>query len=157
MSEIEKKFVTSELTVSLTCPKCGKTRQADVSHLMAHQTKVQLKCKCTCGNEFSVQLERRRSIRKELALPGKINYHGKSYKIRINNLSRHGLNFELLEKLTLKPGERIAIQFEADDPLHSPIQREVRVKNLISPENIGCEFLSFDHYGSLGKYFLFHF
>ncbi len=157
MSEIEKKFVTSELTVSLTCPKCKKTRQADVSHLMAHQTKVLLKCKCKCKNEFQVQLERRRSIRKELALPGKINYHGKSYKIRINNLSRHGLNFELLEKLTLEPDEIISVQFEADDPMQSSIRRDVRVKNLIAPEIIGCEFLSFEHYDSLGKYFLFHF
>jgi len=31
----------------------------------------------------------------------------------------------------------------------------VRIKKLLGPAEIGCEFLSFDHSGNLGKYFLF--
>ena len=84
-------------------------------------------------------------------------HKGKMVKIRINQMSRHGLQFKLLEKAKLETNDTIKVQFNADDPVKMPISRDLRVKKLITPKDIGCEFLSFDHQGNLGKYFLFYF
>lgn len=99
-----KVFVTSNHIATFPCPKCGNSYQKDVSKFIGHETQVRLKYKCKCQNSFSVLLERRRAIRKE------VNFKG-----------------FLIEK-----------------------KQKIPIK-------IGCEFTDYDHFGELGKYFLFHF
>lgn len=61
------------------------------------------------------------------------------------------------EEIPLEKGETIEIEFELDDPKQSKISREMIVKEIISPVDIGCEFTTNDHYGYLYKYFQSHF
>ncbi len=153
----KKLFVTSNLMAAFICPKCGKSKQKDVSKFIEHETQVKLKYKCNCQHSFSVILERRRSIRKKLQLKGHIIRNSKKHVIKIEDLSRHGVKINILKNISLKKGEEIEIEFILDDPNRSKVSRRVHVRKINSPTDIGCEFISCDHYGSLGKYFLFYF
>lgn len=157
MSEVVKSYVSSELKTTLTCPKCAKSKLADVSKFMLIDTKARLKCKCSCGHQFTVLLERRRSQRKNVSLPGWLRYKGNKYKIKINDISKHGIRIQLFEGHFLKPGITITVEFTIDDPMNSVVTRDVRVKRELGKNEVGCEFLTFDHSGALGKYYLFYF
>ncbi|MCP3874269.1 MAG: PilZ domain-containing protein [Desulfobacteraceae bacterium] len=152
-----KVFITSNLMATFTCPECGKSKREDVSKFIGHETQVKLKYKCDCQHSFSAILERRRSKRKRVRLKGHIVLGLKKYAITIDDISKHGVRIKLLEKFPLKEEKRIKIKFILDDPNNSIISKEVRIKNIISPAIIGCEFVSYDHLGNLGKYFLFYY
>lgn len=157
MSEIVKNFVSSGMKTTLTCPKCQKSKHVDVSRFLLEKKEVKLKCRCLCGYQFLTVLERRRSFRKDVSFPGWIIQRGEKLQVQIEDLSKHGMKVHLSEKTPLLTGEKIGIQFNMDDPMGSNVARDVRVMKMISPTDIGCEFLTFDHSGSLGKYFLFYF
>ena len=159
-------FVASNLMATFYCPNCDKYRQMDVSKFLESEKQVKLKCKCSCKHIFVAILERRRSIRKEKFFHGHmVEIHIKDYetrksiksKIIVKNISMDGIRIKTLEKIPLKEEEIIEIEFKLNDPKRSKILRKVRIKKIISPVDIGCEFLSNDHYGYLGKYFLSHF
>jgi len=139
------------------CPECGKSKQKDVSKFIGHETQVKLKYKCDCQHSFFVILERRRSKRKKVQLNGHIIQGSKKYAITIEDLSKQGVRIKMVGDFHFKEEERIEIEFILDDPISSKISKEVRIKKIISPEDIGCEFISFDHDGNLGKYFLFYY
>lgn len=157
MPETLKCFVTSELKTTLTCPKCQKTKRVDVSKFMLLETEAKLKCKCNCGNHFKVILERRRSIRKNISFPGWIEYKANKHKIKVIEISKHGLQIHLAKELPIETGVKINLEFTIDDQMNSLITRQVEVKKKFSSTRLGCEFLNFEHSGNLGKYFLFYF
>ena len=157
MPKIEKNFVTSEFKTTLVCPKCKKSKKTDVSSFMLRDTEIRLKCKCKCEQQFKVTLERRRSARKDVLFPGWLKHKEKKYQIRIKNISKHGMKIFLWEKTPLTLEERIGIEFNTDyNPLTSLVNKDVKVKKMISPTEVVCEFLSFDHIGNLGKYFAYN-
>jgi transcriptional regulator NrdR family protein len=161
-----KVFVTSSLMAMFLCPECGKGERKDVSSFIKHETKVRLKYKCpSCTHPFSVTLERRRSLRKEVNLKGntkKVQLNGNllkrsaKYPIIVQDISKHGLKIKLLKKVALEQDSNIDIEFTLDDIRKSLVLREVQIKKVISPEYIGCEFTSDNHHGNLGKYFAFN-
>jgi hypothetical protein len=157
-----KAFVNSNLMATFSCPCCDKSRQMDVSKFLESEKQVKLKCKCSCKHIFSAILERRRSFRKEKFFHGHmVKTQRKDYvsreliksKIIVKNISIDGIRIKTLEKIPLKKEEIIEIEFKLNDPKIPKISREVRMKNFLSPVDIGCEFLSNDHYGYLGEYF----
>jgi hypothetical protein len=152
-----KVFITSDLMATFTCPECGKSKRKDISKFIGHETKVKLKYKCDCQHSFSVMLERRRSKRKILRLKGHIILGLKKHAIIIEDLSKHGIKIKLLKNIPLKEENKIEVEFILDDPNKSKILKEVRIKKIISPAVIGCEFISYEHFGNLGKYFLFYY
>jgi hypothetical protein len=152
----ERIFVSSGLTAKLSCPYCGVSKQKDVSKFMGHETSVKLKYKCSCKKTVSVILERRRYARKNVRLKGCFMESSKIHPILIENISKKEVQI-LSKTLPLKRDQRIEIEFTLDDPNKSTVLRDVRVKNIISSESCVCEFISDDHHGNLGKYFLFYF
>jgi len=147
---------------TFSCPCCGKSKQMDVSKFLESEKQVKLKCKCSCKHIFSAILERRRSFRKEKFFHGHmVKTQRKDYvtrkliksKIIVKNISIDGIRIKTLEKIPLKKEEIIEIEFKLNDPKTPKILRKVRMKNFLSPVDIGCEFLSNDHYGYLGEYF----
>jgi len=153
----EKIFIASDLTANFTCPECGKSKEKDVSKFIKHKTQVKLKYRCSCQHSFSAILERRRSKRKKVQLSGSIIKDSTKHDIIIQDISKHGLRIKLKEHIRLKEEERIRIEFVLDDPNSSKISREVRMKKIIPPAGIKCDFISYDHHGNLGKYFLFYY
>jgi hypothetical protein len=154
---IPRIFINSNLTATIPCAKCGQSYQKDVSKFIGHETQVRLKYKCKCQNSFSVLLERRRFIRKEVRLSGSIIVNQEKIPITIVDISKHGIRLKLLNNISLKLDDVIEIDFTLDDSNRSKISKNVRIKRFMPPITIGCEFLTEDHSGNLGKYFLFNF
>ncbi len=152
-----KVFVTSNFMATFTCPECCKSKRKDISKFFKHETQVKLKYKCECQHSFSVTLERRRSKRKKVQLKGHIIMGLNKYPITVKDISKQGVKIKTLENIPLRENEKIKIEFLLDDPNSSKISRDVRIKKIISPKDIGCEFISFDHNDNLGKYFLFYY
>ena len=154
---VPRVFVTSTSTATFSCDECGKSYQKDVSRFIGHEAEVKLKYKCKCGHSFSVILERRRSIRKELSLRGCIIQNQKKWQGMVTDLSRHGVKFKALEKADLEVKRTAEVRFTLDTQKRSEISRLVKIKKKFSPMVFGCEFLDEEHFDDLGKYFLFHF
>jgi len=142
---------------TIPCEQCGKSYQKDVSKFIGHEKQVRLKYKCKCQNSFSVLLERRRFIRKKVNLTGSMIVKQDKIPITILDISKYGVRLKILKKFPLEVDEIVQIFFILDDSYRSEISREIRIKRLISPVSIGCEFLTKDHFDNLGKYFLFNF
>ncbi len=153
----KKVYVSSNFMITFICPECGASKSKDVSRFIKHETQVKLKYKCTCQHSFSLILERRRAIRKKVRLIGNIHYNSEKYPMTIEDLSKHGVKIKLLKNISLKEEEKIEIDFILDDPKNSKVSRQVRIKTIIPPVEIGCEFISHDHQDNLGKYFLFYY
>ena len=106
---------------------------------------------------FSVIFERRRSIRKGVQFNGFFIQNSIKYPLKILNISRYGVRIRLSEPFPLNEGQKFSIRFTLDDFEESSISREFLVKKIYSQKSIGCEFQSTDHFGQLGKYFLYNF
>jgi hypothetical protein len=102
-------------------------------------------------------LERRRAIRKEVRFKGFLIEKRQKFPMTIVDISKHGVKIKILEKLPLKEGDRIQIKFQLGGLDSAFIAKAVRITKIIPPMTLGCEFLDHDHFGELGKYFLFHF
>jgi len=152
-----KVFVTSNQMATFSCPQCGESQLKDVSKFFAHESQVRLKYKCKCHNSFSIILERRRSTRKDVNLKGSLIEKQQKSPITIIDISKHGIKIKILKKHTLTMGEKLEIEFILDDPNRSIVSKAVRINKIIPPMTISCEFIDFNHYGNLGKYFLYHF
>ena len=152
-----KIFVTSSKMATFPCSECGNSFQKDVSKYIGHEAQVRLKYKCKCQNSFSVVLERRRSIRKNVAFRGYILDKQQKIPITVVDISKHGMKIKILKKLLLKEGQKIRIEFSLDDPKKSVISKTVQINKIIPPLTMGCKFLEQEHFGDLGKFFLFHF
>jgi hypothetical protein len=140
------------------CPVCKKSKTANVSSYKSMQTVVHVKCKCPCGHTYSVLLERRKHIRKDLHLSGSyVNKNGgERGTMEILDLSRSGLRMKIDADAKIKVGDILKLQFILDDKQHSEVIKEVIVRSF-SGHSLGTEFLSLEHYDKLGSYLLFDF
>lgn len=150
-------FVTPKLTATFLCESCGKSYPKDVSKFVRHRAKVQLKYKCKCGHIFSVILERRRGIRKEVKFKGVLIQDRKQYPGVITDLSHNGIQFKTLEKALIKKDNMAEVKFTLDNPNRSEVRKRIRVRKVFSECIFGCEFEDTEHFDDLGKYFLFYF
>ncbi len=154
---VKKIFVNNDLHAAIPCSECGKSYRKDVSKFIGHKKEVKLRYTCKCGYQFPVLLERRRFVRKERRFRGYLLEGTNKAHIIILDLSKYGVKISLLQKHYFKEDDTLTIEFNLDDPGHSKVTTQVRVKRIISSTAIGCEFIGEDHYDALGKYFLFHF
>jgi predicted DNA-binding antitoxin AbrB/MazE fold protein len=152
-----KIFVTSDKMATFPCSECGKSYKKDVSKYIGHETQVRLKYRCKCKNSFSVLLERRRSIRKTVDFSGYLLNKQQRIPLTVIDISKHGMKIKILEKLPLKEGQKIQIEFSLDDPKKSIVSKTVQINKIMPSLTLGCEFIEQGHYGDLGKFFLFHF
>jgi predicted RNA-binding Zn-ribbon protein involved in translation (DUF1610 family) len=131
----QKVFITSKNTATFVCPECGNTSVADVAKYAALDKKVTVNCKCICGHNFTVSLEKRRQYRKGTDLPG-VYYcdlgHGDVDKgiMRVVDVSSNGLKLKLNVERPFKSGTRLRVEFHLDDKRHTFIKREVIVRNV---------------------------
>ncbi|ACN14317.1 hypothetical protein HRM2_12050 [Desulforapulum autotrophicum HRM2] len=151
-----KVFMDKNKMATFSCPECKKIRQMDVSQFYNIVKEVKLKYTCTCKHKISVILERRQFFREKVYLEGCILKNLKKYAMMVVDISRFGLKIELIEKLELKVGEKIHVEFILDNLNRSKIYKGVIVRTVSSKE-IGVQFESSDHYDKFGPYLLFHF
>ncbi len=152
MSEAQKLFVRPDKTIVLTCPHCGNQREVLVSKFKGRR-----KIKVKCCKSFSVIVESRRRLRKNIRMIGNyINHSQEKSKgtCIIQDISVIGLSFSCSNFL-FELGDEVTIKFTLDDEHYTKIKREAIVRN-IRKNVAGCEFVSdrgltaFD--GALGYY-----
>lgn len=135
---------------------CSSGEMIDVTDLIKDKEKLTVEISCKCGHQYSAVIERRKQKRKEVRFQGKMNPGKQAYPIKIVDISRGGLKLRMTDVQNLEINDRIAVEFILDDSKRSTVQKEGIVKNK-GEYSVSVEFLSQDHYDSLGSYLLFHF
>jgi transcription elongation factor Elf1 len=152
-------FMTQKDTAAFTCPKCGKVRIMDVSQFKhVNKSVIKVKCKCPCGHKYSVLLERRKEIRKEVAFIGSFSSLERGRdgrgRVTVKDLSRSGLRFKMHLPYQFKIGENIMLEFTLNDRDQSLITRKVIIRSQHG-DSVGASFASTEHYDKLGPYLLY--
>ncbi|MCP4745326.1 MAG: hypothetical protein GY874_04165 [Desulfobacteraceae bacterium] len=141
---MEKTFISNNDTATFVCPECGNVATVNVEQFAFIDKKVTVHCKCHCGNNFSVSLEKRRQYRKETDLPG-VYYcridGGNIDKgiMRVVDISSKGLKLKLNVERNFKVGEPLKIEFHLNDKRRSFIQKDVVVRN-VNKNIVGTSF-----------------
>ncbi len=158
MEEIEKIFIGSNDMATFSCPQCSKTKTANVSRYKNIEKAVRVKCKCPCGHSYTVLLERRKHIRKNLELAGAYisEKGGERGSMVVIDLSRSGVRIKLNMTANIEIGDKLMLEFNLDDQQQSLISKEIIVRS-INDLLIGAEFLSKEHFDKLGSYLLYNF
>ncbi len=144
----EKVFVSSMNELTLICPKCSKSKTADVSKYMDHTTEVKIRAKCTCGNTFRITLDRRKFYRKITNLPGIYisEKEGTRGQITVIDLSMGGLKFKVNVKPAIRVHDKLLVEFHLDNKSRSLIREWVIVRRIVDLQ-VRTEFVSFDPAG----------
>ncbi len=148
MELTQKIFISDNNTATLVCPECNASKDTDVTKYKKLERAVRLKIKCTCGNSYSVMLERRRYYRKATQLQGNYVYSlssGQQQKgsMTVMDISRGGVKLKFAVLPKIKVGDTFNVEFRLDDKQQSLIRKQVIARNIIDPF-IGVEFSSAD-------------
>lgn len=139
--EYKKTFVREGGEATIVCPKCFKSRDAKVTH--PTNKKPNFKVKCTCTHTFKIQLEFRKSYRKDTLLVGHYTLESPARAggtTEIINLSETGLCFKVRGVHNIKEGNHGLVEFTLDNRKRTEMTKHFIVRN-VSANNIGCEFL----------------
>lgn len=150
---VKKLFVNSDNIATFECPKCKKSWEKDLSQQIDRFINNRIKCTCPCGFSFPVTLDKRRHLRKITDLTGSF-VHERSKRrgiIRVKNISKSGVGFELTSEQFMHIGDRLGLKFNLDDPESSFLYKEVIVKK-IDGKYVGVEFCESRHRDGLEFY-----
>jgi len=156
---VRKTYVTDDDKATFVCEICDHARVADVSRYKNIGRALTVKCKCKCGHQFAVTLEKRGMVRKKVNLAGtythisplgdKIEGH-----MKVRNLSRKGLQVELNQNHNFQVGDSLDVYFRLDDAGRSPVLKTVIVRN-VQGRLLGTEFAEAEAFDkNLGVYLL---
>jgi len=156
---LRKTYVTDDVKATFICEICDHAKIADVSRYKDIGKALTVKCKCKCGHQFEVTLEKRGMVRKAVNLAGtythisplgdKIEGH-----MTVRNLSRKGLQLELNNDHGLQIGDTLDVDFRLNDAGRSPVLKTVVIRN-INGRRIGTEFAEAEAFDkNLGVYLL---
>jgi PAS domain S-box-containing protein len=135
---------------NLACKNCNHQKRLDISEIRVLGT--QLKVTCACGETMFIKVELRQEHRKSVDLPGMfirsrndhLNLKSNDWgRVRVCNLSRHGVGFKAPAKTELRVGDRLRLKFTLDNTAGSVIQKEVDVRS-VAGGVVGCQFLGQD-------------
>ena len=143
MNENSTVFVTEQNNAVILCPQCKKLKMISVEKF--REEKHTLNIRCSCGNQFQINLNFRRGTRKKTNLEGtyrKSSANKSSTKIcRIANISFQGICIKIYAENDLSIGDEIIIHFHLDNQQHTEIERKVKVVNLFQEDHIGGVFI----------------
>lgn len=132
---MQKVFVNNNNTATIVCSQCGNMITSDVSKYAGLDKRVIVKCRCNCGHNFEVSLEKRRQYRKETDLPGMYYHRQKNGEIvkgimRVVNISAKGLQMKVNVEPAFESGETLRVEFHLDDKRRTFMDKEVIVRNV---------------------------
>ena len=137
----------------IICPYCQKNHQVSVAKFKG--SKHNLVTKCTCQNQFKVELNFRQLYRKNVKLVGEfINISTGStncYMMTVVDLSMMGLRFRMVGSTDIKQGHKLRVKFTLDNKKATSIEKEVSVLD-VRNEHYGCKFSNKDFEKELGFY-----
>jgi hypothetical protein len=131
---IERVYPTDSNKATFICPKCKKTKTADVSKYVKMSTTVRVNSTCSCGHKWTSILEKRKQYRKSVNLPGtyELIKDGESQDrggMKILDLSGGGVKMKLNVERNLEVGDHLDIEFHLDDTKRTLIKKGVTIRN----------------------------
>ena len=147
-----KLFVNKDNIVKLRCPNCLEKKQIPASVL---KNKYKLRGRCKCNSVIEIELEYRKTFRKETNLAGYYSDNLKelqsvkvvdgdlatnitSTNCNIMNISTYGLGFKSLNHHNITNDDILYIVFQLS--AGTIIDKKVIIRN-VQDDNIGCEFI----------------
>jgi len=132
-------YVNDANRASIICPKCGFTKEIDMTNFKNAQKS--LKGKCRCGEVFGFTIEFRKNYRKKVRLAGEYRIKGKEKKgeIIVEDLSRNGIRFVNLGLHQISIDDTLEIKFELDNQMRSEINTLVQVV-WVKDQMVGAKF-----------------
>lgn len=155
----KKTYVTDDNKATFICDICQHAKIADVSRYKDIGKALTVKCKCKCGHEFEVTLEKRSMLRKPVNLAGTYTHISSlGDKIEgpmiVRNLSRKGMQLELSTDHDFQVGDALDVDFRLDDASRSQVLKAAIVRNVIG-RRLGTEFSEVDAFDKmLGLYLM---
>ncbi len=140
----KKAYVTDDNKVTFVCDVCQHAKTADVSRYKNIGKALTVKCKCKCGHQFDVTLEKRGILRKPVNFAGAYTHTNSlgdtiQGSMTVRNLSRKGLQLVLNADHAIKIGAALDVDFRLDDISRSPVLKSVIVRN-VNGRKLGTEF-----------------
>ncbi|MBU0482420.1 MAG: PilZ domain-containing protein [Proteobacteria bacterium] len=138
--DTQKVYVNQEGVAVLKCPFCDAVKTTTVEKFKG--SRHILKVKCTCKQNFMVELEFRKAYRKDIKLAGEYIYlanPGVRGRMLVVNISKTGIGFQTMGVGKIREGHELQIVFNLDDKHNSLIDKKVVVR-LVNNNYIGCEF-----------------
>ena len=126
--------------VTVTCPKCGLSKNKDISDFK--DTPKRLKTTCKCGEVFQVDLELRKYYRKIVRFSGEYFVQEKDEKgeVLIKNISMNGINFETLKTHNISKDDIAELKFTLDNPNKTELHTLVKIIQ-VSDLYVGGQFI----------------
>jgi len=141
-SKVCKTFVRPDRTAVLTCPHCDHQKVILADSFMGR--KHGFKAKCVCQIVFTVNLEFRKRVRKQVNLRGSYTNHSQNDRsghliIQDVSVSGFGLAFSSSDVKNFKEGDELSVEIILDGKHRTAITKEAIVRG-VRPNGIGCEF-----------------
>ena len=156
---IQKVYVTSKQTATISCPQCDRSKTIDVSKYAMLDKMVKINVKCPCGHAYKAILEKRKQYRKEANLAGTfIHFIDGQPQTRglmtVKDLSTSGLKLQLNVKQNFAIGDHMQVEFHLNDAHRTLIKKTVIIKNQ-REQFIGVEFAPFESIDKALGFYLF--
>ncbi|MCB2181889.1 MAG: PilZ domain-containing protein [Desulfobulbaceae bacterium] len=142
MSEARVVYVLEDKAY-ITCTECGKSKQIPVGKFKgARQT---IKIRCSCKNEFLINLNFRKEIRKKVDIEGKYRkaslHHSNMEECCVVDLSFRGVRLKIQDTQHLKVDDELILHFILDDTRKTEVERKIRICNITGEGYVGAQFL----------------
>lgn len=148
-------FVDKGNQAAFICPYCQSSHTVSVEKFKG--LKHNLVTRCSCQEQFEVELNFRQFFRKDVELVGEFkNVTGSVqnwYAMTVVNLSMIGLKFKATVPAGIEVGHQLRVRFTLDNQKATALEKDVQVVN-VKDDQVGCEFLNLDYEKELGFYFL---
>ena len=163
----EKIYVHSDRLATLICPRCGKAKTIDVSHLMKKERSVDIRVRFRCrmcterpsvpeggdsngegcagGVCVHATLERRKYYRKKVKLAGLVVLRRKNIRVNVTllEISKRGITFDVNDPKLLGEGDEAIAEFRLDDSHRTLVRRNVTIRK-IREKTVGAQFVGDD-------------
>ena len=148
-------FMNDKGLATFKCPKCLISRTKDIGNFDKIAVVNRIKCSCSCGNSFTVKLEKRKFYRKDIELVGRyISLTQESNEMRgsikIIDISQSGLMFKTNIKHDLKIGDKLMVEFILEKKQEKFISKKGVIRRIID-KKVGIQFDTTEHYDQFGK------
>jgi len=140
------------IATTITCLRCGKTKEIDVTHMK--NVHLPRKVHCSCNATFRIVFERRRYSRKGVQLFGKYwnSHSSESDAVVIRDISHSGIGFHVPSKYLkdvdviegMRPGDCLHVEFRLQGPSNPTISGSIIIRNVKKGGYFGGEFYAQD-------------
>lgn len=146
MTPNQKYYVNKNDTIIVRCLACKKTRSISVAGLRGKQHTLKVQCLCT--NTFAVDIEFRRSYRKDVYIAGGYRKrHEQETEERscvVQDLSVGGLGIRIEHDTSVQVEDELIVTFRLDERQKRRINTAVKVRHVDPNKKIGGEFIDQD-------------